>query len=77
MTQAAPAAALEQDLGRVRAGKQGEQYLGTLGPLAWHLEEHMALHYGHLSAGLLVLEGTGDGLCFGAVGGILVCGIKG
>lgn len=28
----------------------------------------MALHYGHLSAGLLVLEGIGDGLCFGAVG---------
>lgn len=52
----------------MRAGKQGEQYLDTLRPSFWHLEEHMALHYGHLSAGLLVLEGVGDGLYFGAVG---------
>lgn len=52
----------------MRAGKQGQQYLDTLRPSACHVEEHMALHYGNLSAGLLVLEGIGDGLCFGAVG---------
>lgn len=66
--QAATAAALEQGWGRVRAGEQGEQYLDILRPSAWHLEEHVAWHDGHLCAGLFVLEGIGDGLYFGAVG---------